>query len=109
MVSDCQKLSENLSGNGVYKLSAWDSTLDFDKGPRYKSCWFSLQTGNINVVSVGDGDIQDLIRDSIANFSKRNSDGNMVIGAYGDMGCGFVGASSAISSAKVVWNIKNPL
>ncbi|KAG7292650.1 hypothetical protein NEMBOFW57_002686 [Staphylotrichum longicolle] len=81
LISDCQQLANNLSGSGYWFFYVWNNTKEL---ARFGTCRFMVDTVSDHGTSVGDLDVKDLIRDSIAKFGR---DGR--VGAKGAMNCGW--------------------
>ncbi|KAK4172746.1 putative necrosis-inducing factor-domain-containing protein [Triangularia setosa] len=83
LVSDCERMANNLSGNGKWTITSFDVQ---KKLASYGTCAFRVTPAQIwiGTTFVGDRDVKDLVRDSIQMF--RRSDGR--VGAEGKMECG---------------------
>ncbi|KAK3897850.1 putative necrosis-inducing factor-domain-containing protein [Staphylotrichum tortipilum] len=79
LIVDCQQLANNLSGSGSWWFYVWAGTKEL---ARYGTCRFMSYTVADFGVSVGDLDVKDLIRNSIAKVGR---DGR--VGAKGSMNC----------------------
>jgi hypothetical protein len=94
-VSDCWTLFNNIAGDGTWYTSghAEHRTL-----AQYGSCNFGVQADPHlgTVFKVGNGDIRDLVRDSIRKFG-----GSGRVSARGWMGC----QNEGIGSTRVLWGI----
>ncbi|OAL05421.1 hypothetical protein IQ06DRAFT_68527 [Phaeosphaeriaceae sp. SRC1lsM3a] len=76
-IADCEQLARNIEGSGNWNLGCSQRTI-----ATYGTCAFGAE-GKYCFAHVGNEDVRDLIRDSIAKFSWEGK-----VGARGDMTCG---------------------
>lgn len=96
LISDCEIMKNNIKGGGDWKV--------YPDGRHHQliqagTCAFGVEGQGINSArfKIGNGDIYNMITNSIRDFGK---DGK--VGASGIIGCGLQGAEGAID---VKWNI----
>ncbi|KAL5120988.1 hypothetical protein ACEQ8H_001176 [Pleosporales sp. CAS-2024a] len=84
-IVDCQQLAANIVGSGNWFLTASDRTI-----AQYGTCAFNarVESSGIQITHIGNDDVRDIIRDSIAKFAWQGK-----VGSGGHMNCDGVGVT----------------
>ncbi|KAK3361557.1 putative necrosis-inducing factor-domain-containing protein [Lasiosphaeria ovina] len=77
-VGDCQRLANNIAGDGTWTV--WTGTQH--QIAQYGTCAFGITTVTGFWANIGNGDVRDIIGDSIRRFQW-----NGLVGAKGEMNC----------------------
>ncbi|KAH7071471.1 putative necrosis-inducing factor-domain-containing protein [Paraphoma chrysanthemicola] len=95
-ISDCQQIVRNIAGGGTWTVGLGG---EHHQIVQYGTCAFGINgDSSMNAAYIGNGDISDLINDSIKRFAWQGK-----VGAKGHMACRSI--QGAVSGGGLTWGI----